>query len=179
VLDQIWQSLSDAVHMPGHDFALLNLATVGLDGDPKARFVILREVSRSREYLGFATHTGSTKVAEIRAIPAVAATFYNRNRLVQLRLEGVAQVVEEDAERWRAWQTLAPHTQEQYATLSIPGEPVTDGPPREDPATAFQRFAWIEIRPQRMEWLDLSTQPHHRWLFVRDANQWFGQRVIP
>ena len=179
-LETIWDALTDAATSPGNGLTLMNIATIGRDGGPRARFVILRDFSRSPERIGFATHAQSEKVAEIRANPSVAATCYDRESSVQLRLEGVATVIEDDAERWSAWQRLAPHSRQQYAAQGTPGEPFeAQSNLPDDPSTAYQRFAWIWLKLQRLDWLDLSTDPHHRWQFARTNNGWDGQRIVP
>lgn len=179
LLETIWQSLTDAATLPGHGLTLMNIATIGHNGGPRARSVILRDFARSPERLGFATHAHSEKVVEIRANSTVAATCYDRERSLQLRLEGTATVVEDDGERWRAWQRLAPHSQQQYVSLAVPGASVTTHEElREDPSTAFQRFAWISLELRRLEWLDLSAEPHARWQFDRFDGSWSGQRVV-
>lgn len=179
LLKQIWQSLSDAATLPGNNFTLMNVSTVGLDGGPKARFVILRDFARAPERLGFATHNRSAKVAEIRANPAMAATFYDRERSVQLRLEGTAHIIDSDAERWRAWQKLAPHSQLQYDSMAVPGDPFDASTnQQDDPSTAFQRFAWIKFTLQRLDWLVLTSEPNHRWRFDRTTSGWNGQRLV-
>ena len=179
LLETIWQSLTEAATVPGHGLTLMNIATINLAGKPSARSVILRGFSRSPERIGFATHAQSEKVREIRANPAVAATCYDRERALQLRLEGVATVVEDDAERWHAWRRLPPHSQQQYISLAVPGEPFAGHETFvQDPSTAFQRFAWISLELQHVESLDLSADPHARWQFSRINNSWSSQRVI-
>lgn len=179
-LESIWQSMTDAATLPGHGLSLMNVATIGRNGGPRARSVILRDFGRSPERLCFATHALSEKVAEIRANSAVAATCYDRKRSLQLRFEGTATIIADDAERWRAWQRLAPHSQQQYVSLATPGAPLTTHEPLEDDAsTAFQRFAWISLELRSLEWLALSTAPHTRWQFELLSSGWNGQRVIP
>lgn len=180
LLAQMWSIISEAATPPGNGFTLMNLATIGLGGEPKARSVILREFLPAPERLGFATHAWSEKVAEIRANPAVAVTCYDRERSVQLRAEGIANVVDDDADRWRAWQRLTPQSQHPYVSRTVPGEPGdADGDTDEDPSTAFQRFAWISVKLQRLDWLDLTTAPHQRWRFDQTNHSWRGRRVIP
>ena len=180
LFETIRHALSDAATSPGNGFTLMNVATIGRDGGPRARFVILRDFSRSPDCIGFATHAQSEKVVEIRANPRIAATCYDRESSVQLRLEGVATVIEDDAERWRAWQRLAPHSRQQYVSQVVPGEPLED--PRNlpaDPSTAYQRFAWIRLELRHLDWLDLSADPHQRWQFARRDNGWVGHRIVP
>lgn len=180
LLETIWQLMTDAATPPGNGLTLMNIATIGRNGGPRARSVILRDFARSPERLGFATHASSAKVAEIRSNSAVAATCYDRKRSLQLRFEGTAEIIADDAERWRAWQLLAPHSRQQYVSLATPGRELTTHDPCEDDvSTAFQRFAWISVQLRHLEWLDLSTDPHTRWQFELINNGWSGQRVIP
>lgn len=175
VLDRIWQALGDATS-EGTGFTLGILATIGVGGGPRARAIILRKFQPAPARIYFATNVHSDKVDEIQEHPQVALTLQDGS--VQLRIQGKA-VIADDAERLTAWEALAPHSRELYATAGIPGEAVDETAERvEDPGTAFQRFAWIRVDLEHLDWLDLAG-PHQRWQFHREVGGWVGQRVVP
>lgn len=179
ILSSIWEALGAATTRRT-GYTLASLATVTAQGQPRSRSVILRDFRASPERLFFATHAHSAKVAEIRANPQVGVTFYDDDSSVQLRVQGTATMVDDGAERLRAWHTLAPHTQYQYASLAEPGAPLQENlTVNEDPDTAFQRFAWLRVELHQVEWLNLASTPHQRWQFERTGNTWRGQRVVP
>ncbi|GAA4478767.1 hypothetical protein GCM10023190_20730 [Enteractinococcus fodinae] len=177
LLASIWESLRAATTQRT-GFTLATLATVTAAGQPRARSVIIRDFATDPERVYFATHTASDKLPEMLARPTVALMFYDAATSVQLRAEGQAQIIEDPAERHRVWDTLAPHSRELYAPTAPPGTPLetADAP---DARTAFERFAWISIRLDRLDWLDLATDPHQRWQFQRTGTTWTGHPVVP
>ena len=177
LLASIWESLRAATTQRT-GFTLATLATVTAAGQPRARSVIVRDFAADPERVYFATHAASDKVRELRARPAVSLMFYDVANSVQLRAEGEAQIMEDRRERHRVWDTLAPHSRELYASTATPGTPLetADAP---DARTAFERFTWISIRLDRLDWLDLAAEPNQRWLFQRTGTTWTGHRVVP
>lgn len=163
-------------------FTLASLATVTPDGAPRARSVILRAWDPDRDVLGLATDDRSAKVREIRADPRVALVVWDDDAQVQVRLEGRASVLHDPAERRRRWDALGPGTRHGYATVAVPGTVVDgDGVPAQDDDDEawFARFAWVEVAVDRVDRLDLSTDPHDRVLAERDAGGWRARRVAP
>lgn len=177
LLASIWESLRAATTQRT-GFTLATLATVTAAGQPRARSVIVRGFDTDPERVYFATHADSDKVSEIRARPAVALTFYDAVHSVQLRVEGAAQLVEDPAERHRVWERMAPHSRELYATTAPPGAPLATAE-APDAHSAFERFAWITIRLDRLDWLDLSADLQQRWRFERTGQAWTGHAVVP
>ena len=177
LLASIWETLRAATTQRT-GFTLATLATVTAAGQPRARSVIVRDFATDPERVYFATHADSDKVREMRARPAVALAFYDAANSAQLRIEGQAQLVEDPAERHRVWDTLAPHSRDLYTATTLPGVPL-EAAADPDPRTAFERFAWVSIELDRLDWLDLSGEPHQRWQFRREGASWAGHRVVP
>lgn len=176
ILNRIWQALHDATSQ-GTGFTLGFLATIGVGGGPRARAVILRQFEAAPARIYFATNVHSDKVNEIQQHPQVALTLQDGS--VQLRIQGKAGITD-DAERSAAWETLAPHSRQLYATAGIPGEAMDEAAElADDPGTAFQRFAWVRIDLEHLDWLDLSADSHRRWQFHLEVDGWVGQRVVP
>lgn len=161
-------------------FTLASLATVAPDGAPRSRSVILRAWDPGRDVLGLATDARSAKVREIGADPRVALVLWDDGAQVQVRLEGRAAVVADPAERRRRWDALGPHSRRGYATVAAPGSAVDGAPAQdEDEAAWFGRFAWVEVAVDRVDRLDLSTDPHDRVVAERRAGGWRARRVAP
>ncbi|MGX6511398.1 pyridoxamine 5'-phosphate oxidase family protein [Rhodococcus sp. SJ-2] len=179
VLDLIFESLQDATARRT-PFTLGYLGTVGIDGGPRVRAVILRRFDPVRSRIMFATDSRSEKVPEIRRSPRVALTMSDDQRAVQLRVEGHATLVDDTDERVSVWETLGRHSRELYSSPAVPGTPVRERPEVfDDDATAFDRFAWVGVELERLDWLDLSAPRHARWRFVRRDGGWSGQSVVP
>ena len=175
-----WQSLVDATTRRTPS-TLAALATVAGE-TPQLRSVILRACDPGAGTVAFATDARSSKVAEIRANPAVALTVWDESTGVQVRLGGRATVDPDDAERRRRWDALGPHSQRGYGSPSVPGTTLApeDDPAHPDAQDAWSdRFAWVEVRVDRVDRLDISADPHQRARFARDLSAWCGERVVP
>src|SRR5919109_684020 len=79
----------------------MTLSTVGRDGQPSARLVLLKSVD-DRGFVFF-TNLRSRKGRELAANPRAALTFHWQPLEIQVRIEGVAeQVADEDADDYFA-----------------------------------------------------------------------------
>jgi hypothetical protein len=177
VLERIWETLRQATTQRT-GFTLATLATVTTTGQPRARSVILREFATAPERIAFATDARSAKVAEIQANPGVALACYDPTTDTQLRMEGTATVVTDELERQRIWQNLAEHSKAIYANPAAPGTPLASVEPS-DEQPAFDRFAWVSVAIEFLDWLELAAQPHRRWHFQLHDDHWTGDRVVP
>ncbi|MDN5743035.1 MAG: pyridoxamine 5'-phosphate oxidase family protein [Yaniella sp.] len=176
ILNRIWQALHDATSQ-GTGFTLGFLATIGVGGGPRARAVILRQFEAAPARIYFATNVHSDKGNEIQQHPQVALTLQDGS--VQLRIQGKAGITD-DAERIAAWEALAPHSRQLYATAGLPGEAMDETAElADDPCTAFQRFAWVRIDLEHLDWLDLAADAPQRWEFDLEVDGWVGKRVVP
>lgn len=182
LLGTTWRALDDATRRRTGD-TLGFLATVAADGAPRARAVILRRADTRLGELFFATDARSAKASEIAHDPRAAFTTYDDDAGVQLRSEGRAEVVADERERRRAWESFGPHSRRLYASAAAPLTPLGAGSAVQDPVTddeeAFARFAWVRLRVDRLDRLDLSAEPQRRWVFARGAGGWTGDRVEP
>jgi hypothetical protein len=149
------------------------------------RPVILRACAPDRGTIAFATDVRSAKVHELRADPRVAVTVYDDATGVQLRLTGRATVVTDPEERRRRWTGFGAHTRRAYASPTPPGTPLAPDAPSPDldapaPDDAwFERFAWVEVRVDAVDRLDVSADPQERVLLTRDGDAWTGGPVSP
>ncbi|WP_226438129.1 pyridoxamine 5'-phosphate oxidase family protein [Rhodococcus yananensis] len=179
ILDLIRASLHAAT-VQRTPFTLGYLGTIGLDGSPRVRAVILRRVDPGHDRIMFATDVRSEKVTEIRRVPRVALTVTDDRCGVQVRCEGRAGLVDDPEERAAAWETFAPHSRALYDSPLVPGSPLAaESLCRGHDSTAFERFAWVGIDVDRFDRLDLSASPHTRWVLDRRDGGWNGRRVVP
>src|SRR5699024_4517560 len=105
-------------------------------------------------------------------------TSYDAGSSIQLRMEGHADIVKDRVCRQRAWRSLAAHSQELYASTNIPGTPLQDDDAgrNSDLASSFARFAWVSVKLEWLDWLDLSD--NQRWQFKRRGDQWHGAMLF-
>ncbi|MFK0004815.1 pyridoxamine 5'-phosphate oxidase family protein [Paenarthrobacter sp. NPDC090522] len=182
ILEHLLTCLEDATK-GRTGFTLGFLGTVGLDGGPRVRAVILRAVDREAGRIMIATNSSSGKVSEMDRVPQVALTMYDDHRGVQLRVTGTARIIEDSDERARAWRHFAPHSRHLYASPLIPGSPLMDvedlAGETSDEAAAFDRFAWVGLEMDHLDWLDFSGSGQVRWEFDLVNGAWHGQEVVP
>lgn len=185
LLHSIWESLRAGAGAGRSPFSVLQAATVGVDGNPQVRTIVLREVNESLARLSFHTDIRSGKVRELRERPAISMHGYDADRLVQLRLEGIASFVADEEEKLAVWKSSRPRT------LILYRSPITSGSVIDDPAQAaptddadpmsgYENFCLVHVSVRRIDYLDLSNEPHHRAQFhLRGQGDFEGHWVAP
>jgi pyridoxamine 5'-phosphate oxidase len=165
------------------------LATVGRDGLPSLRAVLLKEADR-RGFV-FYTNLASRKAEELFANPAAALCLHWKSLACQVRIEGAAALVcDVEADRYFATRSrdsqLGAWASDQSRPLALRAELEARF------AGVAERFAgraqvprpasWSGFRvvPQRVEfWQERPHRLHDRVLFTRDGERWQKQRLFP
>jgi pyridoxamine 5'-phosphate oxidase len=166
----------------------MTLATVGKDGQPSARLVLLKSVDE-RGFV-FYTNLRSRKGRELAANPRAALTFHWQPLEVQVRIEGLAEQVEDDdadeyfATRPRgsqigAWASdqseelgRAADLDTRFAQMerSFAGRDVPRPP----------HWSGYRVRPERIEfWRNRPSRLHERRLFEREGVGWRERLLYP
>lgn len=152
------------------------LSTVGLDGAPRARVLVLRKAEPAAGLLWVHTDVRSAKQAELAADPRSALTFWDARANLQLRIEGVARIESDAAVLAEAWARVPEPARANYARVAPPGAPAA-GPivHGEDGAA---NFGMIAIRAERLEWLWLGPD-HLRGAARRADDGWAATALVP
>jgi pyridoxamine 5'-phosphate oxidase len=186
ILFESW--LAEAEASEPNDPNAMAVATVGVDGQPSVRMVLLK----GHDERGFVFYTNfeSRKAAELRATPRAALLFHWKSLRRQIRIEGPIEPVSE-AEGDAYFATR--HRDSQLgAWASDQSRPL---PSR---AVFEARFAEMEARfagggvprpphwsgfrvmPERIEfWSDRAHRLHERRLFTRSAAGWDESLLYP
>jgi len=187
--DRLWSCLESGVGTQRSPFTMLQAATLGLDGAPKVRTIVLRQVSRADSLLSFHTDARSEKVAELRRDPRIAIVANDLDSLVQIRAEGVASICDDEAQRRAIWQSSRPHTLLLYRAPLPPGTPIES--PEEAYVTAsqgtgtafandgYQNFCLLHVKVTRIDWLELARAGHRRAVFDVNDDGYEGRCIAP
>ena len=177
-LAAVWSALETAARDRDAPWRTPLLSTVGADGAPRARVLVLREALRAEAMLRFFTDSRSAKAREIAAAPAVALTFHDSRAAVQLRLEGAAALHRSGAAVDAAWRGLAEAARDNYRTVLAPGSLSADAEALRA-GDGRANFAVLDVRIAVIEFLWLGDGGHRRGRFLPRAEGWSGAWLVP
>lgn len=189
ILADLWSGLAAAVRDRDHPWHLPSVATIGLDGSPQVRTVVLRDADPTRHAIVCHTDARSPKVAEITARPEVAWHFYDPRSRLQLRVKAIATVHRAcDGDplaiaRWNASTLsarrcyLAPHppgVASEGPSANLPEGLLDRSPIAGEDGPGRANFAVVATRAIEIDWLWLRAAGHRRARFslARGASSW-------
>jgi hypothetical protein len=117
--------------------------------------------------------------------------FYDPRRKVQLRLSGMASVHTADDLAWTRWSNSPARSRRCYGVDPAPGTPISrpdsgltealeERSPTPDESNGwFDRFAVIETRIDRLDWLYLRARGHRRARFEWTTDEMVSTWLIP
>ena len=144
------------------------VATMGEDGVPRARIVVLRGFDAAVPALRFHTDSRSPKWRELAALPNLSLVVYDPGARLQVRVEALAVLHGEDGVAEAAWQTSQPMSRVCYGTEPSPGSAIGEGDAfslPQDPAeiaAGRRNFGAVICRAVRLDVLHLAHSGHRR-----------------
>ena len=167
----------------------MTLATVGADGAPSARMVLLKEVDDDGAFVFYTNRLGR-KGLEISANPRVALVFWWEPLERQVRIEGT--IVETSAEETAAYFASRPRESRIGAWASNQSQPIASrqeleqqfasadaGHPGEDvPVPPW--WGGYSVQPTAIEfWQGRMGRMHDRLSYTLEGRQWSRTRLQP
>ncbi|MDY8107801.1 pyridoxamine 5'-phosphate oxidase family protein [Fulvimarina sp. 2208YS6-2-32] len=186
MLRNVLEELKDAVDERDHGFRTFSVATIGLDGAPRSRIVVLRGVDAAVGEVRFHTDLRSRKIVELGVHEAVSLLFYDQDRKLQVRVRGTARILtladdRPDDRAAAAFAGARPGSRVCYRVEPGPGTviPEPDGYAHQDVADGLDgdiasdpgsdNFAAVLVACNEIEILYLASEGHRRARFRRKA----------
>jgi len=166
-LAEAFRLLSRGVADRRSAFHTVTLATVGPDGAPEARTLVLRGFEPATRTIRLHSDSRSAKVTALEADPRCVIHLYDAPAKIQLRLSGRAALHRSDALADAAWAASRDAARMVYAVQPAPGTAVAAPPVApQDPVAGRAWFALLLVRVDRLEWLELAASGHRRARFA-------------
>ena len=148
-------------------------ATVGCDGSPNARTVVLRKVDASQQTLSVYTDARSAKVSELAKEHKAVFAFWSARLNWQLRVKVAISVATEGPELQALWQRVKQSASAaDYMAPAAPGTECPETYSNADTGSGKHYFALLTARVLQMDWLELGPDGHRRARLSADTWQW-------
>jgi hypothetical protein len=184
-LAELWRRLARGAADRRSGFHTVQLASIGPDGGPRVRTVVLRGVDRAARQLRVHTDRRSAKFAQIAERPRVEICAYDARAKIQIRARGRAEVSATAAAE-PAWAAASPSSRVCYRAAAAPGTPVDDPRlvdpepiPPADPEAGREHFSVVLATLEHIDWLYLAARGHRRACFDWREDRWEGTWLVP
>ena len=173
IRQQIWKELGRASADRYHEWRTPVLATVGCDGSPNARTVVLRKVDTNQQTLCFYTDARSAKVSELTKEPKAVLAFWSGRLNWQLRVKVEISVATDGPELQALWQRVQQSASAaDYMASAAPGTKRPEGFSTAQNLSGDHHFALLNAQVLQMDWLELGRGAHRRARLSADTWQW-------
>lgn len=177
IFQEIKQELLSATTSPKHPFRFCTFGTVGMENIPRLRTIALRKVDSDLQLL-FYTDMRSKKIMHIKENNKVSLLFYHPEKLLQLRVEGLANIIKDPETLKKHWKNVGSANRKDYTTKAAPGSGISD-PDLVEYLDDKNHFCMVTINPFKIEYLKLQ-QPHHlRVRFSKEGFAWHIEFLVP
>jgi len=141
--------------------AVCVMATLDLSGRPTARSMVCREIDKAG-HLVFVSDRRTGKDDHLRACPETEICFWLPNKHTQIRVRGVATIVDAEADTFmrEVWWEKLPRQNRDIFTSSVDNDDDDQIP------VMPQTFELIVVDPREVELLELDVRPHKRQLWT-------------
>ena len=174
---ELKEDLKNGATERDHPFRYFTFATVGSGRIARLRTVVLRKVDSDLK-LTFYADQRSKKVIHIKENNNVSLLFYNPGKLFQLRIDGVATIIEDENIKKNYWNDIGTRSQKEYTSATTPGS-VIENPDTLGYLKEENHFCAIEIQAFKIEYLKLRQPSHLRVRFSKEGLVWKSDFLAP
>ena len=133
LVSRVWQELSRASNDRHHAWRRPAFATLGVNGFPQVRTIVLRHADQTRSTLRAYTDSRSPKCQEILKCNQAQLVFWSERLRWQLRVSVRASVYHEGEVVEKAWASVSQsHASKDYLAKQAPGSAIVSDPHHED-----------------------------------------------
>ena len=173
IRQRIWTELQRATHDRHHEWRTPVAATVGVDGLPGARTVVLRHANAKSESLAFYTDSRSPKVAELSATSHASFVFWSKRLSWQLRVQALMTVQISGPQVSEVWERMrqSPAAGD-YLAAAAPGALLAGTSAPQAPTGLQHHLAIVTAQVVAIDWLELARAGHRRALLTAASFEW-------
>lgn len=173
IRQRIWMALARATQDRHHEWRTPVLATVGKDGAPNARTVVLRHADAKLGLLHIYTDSRSPKALELADQPNALLVFWSKRLNWQLRVRVAMSVQASGPEVETLWQRVSQSAAAgDYLSATAPGDALTAEPPEPKESVPKHHLAILRAEVQEIDWLELARSGHRRAILGKDTWEW-------
>ena len=170
---RIWTELQRATQDRHSQWRTPVLATVGQDGTPDARTVVLRHADAKLSRLHIYTDSRSSKVTDLADQPNAMLVFWSKRLNWQLRVRVHMSIQTTGPQIDAVWSRVGQSAAAgDYLSSSAPGDRLPDAPAPLADLTHPHHLAILVAQVQEIDWLELARSGHRRALFGADTWEW-------
>lgn len=174
----VWQTLATACKDRHHGMHTPGIVTIGSDGHPAPRTVVLRRVDAASRMIVCHTDARSEKVHEIEREPRIAWLFYDPQTRIQFRIAAMARIERDTPLAREQWQRsslssrrcylagITPGTLSDVMLTNVPVGMEGRSPSLAESEAGRRNFAIVVATVLRVDVLELATEGHRRVVFA-------------
>lgn len=174
---ELQDELSQGATLKEHPFRFCALATLGVEKMPRLRTIVLRKIDESLNLI-FYTDTRSKKVLHIKENNRVSLLFYHPEKLLQLRIEGLASIIKDPDIIEGHRKNIHDSSLKDYTTKTAPGSAISN-PDAVEYLDDTNYFCMVNVEPFKIEYLKLKRPNHLRIRFSRSTTNWESDFLVP
>ena len=173
IRQRVWLKLERATRDRHHEWRMPVLATIGKDGSPNARTVVLRHADARLQNLQFYTDRRSPKIAELTHQPAAILVFWSERLNWQLRVQVAMEVLTTGPQVDAVWERVSQSPAAgDYLCTGAPGDALPAGQAATSDATGMHHLAILVAQVQEIDWLEIGRAGHRRAAFAANTWEW-------